>query len=283
MGCCSKSGKITIKSIFILFNALVILFSILLVIYQLVVTIGDFADAWQTDIANLLNISTAAVSTFMIISTLLASFFSAIAAYGMEAANFRQYWDDEIFQLCCCNLLKIKMIVYVFVTGVGGIGLIVATALFHTDILFDTTDILSSLDNYILGSCNDLVADLVTPLQENNKCCGLSFTFANDTSTTNTNPCGRWEDNEPIGCGCNNVNDQADRSICISAADATNLYNCQMQSVSDDFIYFNGCQDAIIETYFTGFTVIYAVGYIIGAVLIFACSLGCIIYVNGKY
>lgn len=135
-GCCAKGTKFTVKSVFILLNLVVILFSLLLVIYQIVNTVTDFGDSWNDDIASILNVSTVAVSTFMVVSTLLASFFSALAAYGMEAANFRRYWDDPIFEICCCNLLKLKMMIYILVTGIGGIALVVVVILLQTNVIY---------------------------------------------------------------------------------------------------------------------------------------------------
>ena len=268
MHCCKNGLRIGVTSIFIFLNALVILFSILLVVYEIVTTVSNFADSWDTDISSVLNVSTSAVQTFMVVSTLLATFFSAIAAYGMEAANFRQHWEDELFTLCCCHLLKAKMMIYILITGIGSIAILTVTALFHTNVIF--VDVENKLDAYILGSCNDIVADLVKPLQPSNQCCGIRM---------NSTSCGNWENNVPLECACSSE-DQNDANLCVSASEAASQFGCS--GVTDAFIYKNGCLTTIIDTYFTGFATIYAFGYILGGTLLFACVLAVIIYVKGE-
>merc|ERR1712066_1086437 len=124
MGCCKVCSTRTARVIFISLNGLIILFSIVLVIYNLLVTTASFASSWLSSFAAIIGISTSAIQTFLVLSTLLVSFFSGIAAFGMEAANFRDEWDNSIFHVCCCNLLKTKMAIYVLITMVFGLGLL---------------------------------------------------------------------------------------------------------------------------------------------------------------
>ena len=131
-------------------------------------------------------------------------------------------------------------------------------------------DVESKLTQYTLGSCNDIVADLVKPLQSTSQCCGIVF---------NSTSCGQWENGVPLDCACS-AEDQNDSNLCISNTEAVANYGCS--SVTDSFIYKNGCLNSIISSYFTGFAVIYAVGYILGGILVLVCIMAIIIYLKGE-
>lgn len=46
----------------------------------------------------------------------------------MEAAAYREHWNTpagkEMFQICCCHIMKTKMAIYCVVTFVFGLGLL---------------------------------------------------------------------------------------------------------------------------------------------------------------
>lgn len=275
MGCSSK----TLRLIFITLNWLIIFISLLLVIFNLLVSFASFASTYVNELATVIGVSSTVVSSFLVLSTLLVSFFSGIASLGMESAAYRDEWDNPIFHVCCCNLLKTKMVAYIVVTMVFGIGLLVATALFHTGLVkldYDTI-----LESYTLGSCNDVISSLVKPLQTPNHCCGITM-----TSGTNST-CGNWLNEQPDQCGCNVAAD--DTGFCISTADATANYGCVINAATsltddtgsvgnNDGIFSQGCKAVVIDAYFTGFGVLYGFGYGIGVFLCIAFILACSVW-----
>jgi len=272
MGCCNNFSRVTIISIFSVINGLVILFSICLVLWNIIATFAPFAESWTNDFATSIGIPTSTINTFLVLSTLLASLFSGLAAFGMEAANFRQYWEMDMFKICCCNLLKTKMIIYIIVTGLLGIGLIVLTSIVQTGLV--DLNVESLLANYKIGGCEEVVTALVKPLQQSNKCCGLTFsTTSSDTS------CGNWENGITDECDCAS-SDISDSNVCISAADAISTYGCS--STTSNPIYFNGCMNSLIDNYFTGFGIIYIFGYVLSAFLLVCNILAIYIFIKGE-
>ena len=139
MSCAKKCSIGTVRSIFLVVNWIVIAISILLVIFNLLVSFAAFAENFINDIGAAIGLSSSTVTSFLVISTLLVSFFSGVASLGMESAAYREHWNSvagkEMFSICCCHIMKTKMGIYLTVTFVFGLGLVVATALFNTGLV----------------------------------------------------------------------------------------------------------------------------------------------------
>lgn len=264
----------TVRSIFLVVNWIVLAISILLVIFNLLISFAAFAENFVNEVGAAIGVSNSVITSFLVISTLLVSFFSGIASLGMEAAAYREHWNTpagkEMFQTCCCHIMKTKMAIYCVVTFTFGLGLLVATGLFNTGLV--KVDINSLLNTVTLGSCNDVLGSLIIPLQTPNQCCGLE--------TFNTTTCGSWENNIPRSCGCD---PSLNETGCMTAADATAAFSCV---INDDFVslidsdgnqetgmWTTGCDDVFVAEYFEGFNVIYAFGYGIGVFLLICFGL----------
>lgn len=274
MSCATKCKIGTVRTIFLVLNWIVLAISILLVIFNLLISFAAFAENFVNEVAAALGLSSSIITSFLVISTLLVSFFSGVASVGMEAAAYREHWNTpagkEMFQICCCHIMKTKMAIYCVVTFVFGLGLLVATGLFNTGLV--TVDINSLLDGFTLGSCNDVIGSLIIPLQTPNQCCGLD--------TFNTTNCGSWENNIPRSCGCD---PSLNETGCITAADAVSSFSCVINDATVSLIdsdgnqevgmWTTGCDDVFVAEYFEGFGVIYAFGYGIGGFLLICFGL----------
>lgn len=273
MGCAKSCSIGTIRSIFLALNWFVLFISILLVIFNLLVSFAAFAENFVNEVAAALGLSSSIVTSFLVISTLLVSFFSGVASIGMEAAAYREHWHTEaglqMFRICCCHIMKTKMAIYIVVTFVFGLGLVIATALFNTGLV--RVNLEAILDDYTLGSCGDVISNLMIPLHTPNNCCGINF---------NTTNCGNWLNNVPQQCGCEPGVDAncvlpnaAEAAACQISSENEQTTLTDSNGVLQQGVYVQGCRDVFISSYFEGFGVIYAFGYGIGGFLLICFGL----------
>lgn len=117
MGCCRITTNV-LTPIFIVFNALIILLSLVFVIWNLAATFLAISSQWLNELSSLTSIPISSLNTIILLGTLIVSFFSGLAAMGLEAASFRKYWKTEVFTCCGISILKLKMWVYSIVTFV---------------------------------------------------------------------------------------------------------------------------------------------------------------------
>ena len=135
-----------ITPIFVLFNLLIIILSIAFVIWNLVATFFTVSSEWISEVSAATNVDVSTLNTIILLGTILVSFFSGLAAMGMEAANFRKYWRTKVFVVCGMSILKLKMWIYIGFTSIIGIGLLVVTGLFHGQLInLDYSTFLSGL------------------------------------------------------------------------------------------------------------------------------------------
>lgn len=218
-------------------------------------------DVFEEVITNF-GITPSMFSYILTTSSLLCGLFSGIATMGMEAANFRDHWDNPIFQVCGGSMLRTKMGIYSVITGLASVTIVVICTLLQTDILPFTFS--HVLELWTLGGPNDVFSGLIEPLQQEYNCCGINF--VNQTEAENLPAgypptCGSYVGGVPIGCECYPTNS----TNCESGETANDVYGCDIKP--DEFIYTEGCLDVFTEKYLSEFGSLWIIFYGIAAAL----------------
>lgn len=261
---CTSAYISLIRSFFITFNGFIILASVGLILYNLLITFGgeQIQDVFEETIMSF-GITPSMFNYILTTSSLLCGLFSGIATMGMEAANFRDHWENPVFEVCGMSMLRVKMGIYSVITGIGALTIAVLTSLLQTDIIPFTFE--SILEVWTLGGPNDVFSGLIDPLQEDYQCCGIQF--LNETEAQENpqvaEPCGGYFHGIPKGCDC----DGTDKNLtnCFDAAYVNAKYKCNIRE--EKYIYTDGCLETFTRKYLSEFSVFWIIFYGIAAAL----------------